>query len=130
MSTYGISLLFLSLSQWSYIFFFLFALIKGSDSSSVERFLDETAAVKYRIEDDKRLLVLLLLLDIAVADERLLEDREEEFSIQLLSDPDCIEVFINDGYLNLSDEDGDDDDDEDKENGCADLSAYFPLSSG
>ena len=107
----------------------------------MERFLDETAAVKYRIEDDKRLLLLLLLpllLDIAVVAERLLEEREEEeefventrpLSIQLLSDPDCIEGFFNDGYLNLNEE-GDDDDDDGKENGCTERSAYFPLSSG
>lgn len=108
----------------------------------MERFLDETAAVKYRIEDDKRLLLLLLLpllLDIAVVAERLLEEREEEeefventrpLSIQLLSDPDCIEGFFNDGYLNLNEEGDDDDDDDGKENGCTERSAYFPLSSG
>ena len=109
----------------------------------MDRFLDETAAVKYRIEDDKRLLLLLLLLppllDIAVVAERLLEEREEEefventrpLSIQLLSDPDCIEGFFNDGYLNLNEEGDDDDDDDDgKENGCTERSAYFPLSSG
>lgn len=119
------------LSESSYIFFFLIPVIKGSDSS-VERFLDETAAVKNFIDDEKR-----LLLDFAVEVDRLLDDECAEefaeyrrpFSIQLLCDPDCVEVTAKDGYLNRNDEDGEDDND-DKENGCADLSAYFPLSSG